>query len=609
MEYKLKIYRKSREFELSAPEGVNLHRFLHQNNFEIYSPCNSNGTCGKCMVRLKGDSIPGSSQKDRLFLGDSLVAKGWRLACQTLINCDMTVYLDSSDSESKVLTSGKQKRLKLSPLVRKEFIRLCSPDLQDQRCDSTRLKDYLKMKEELSSLHLIRQLPETLRKENFNSTLLFFDKEVIGIEEGDTTSKLYGIAIDIGTTTLAAYLIDLKTGIRVSTYSCLNPQKKFGADVISRIKYTMEEPNGLLEMYDSIINSINLAVDTLTKNACLESKDVYEMTLVGNTTMLHFLMKIPARNIASAPFAPAATQEFVLKTADLGIKINKNAVVIVAPSVAAYIGADTVSAVIASGMDKQSKISLLVDFGTNGEIVLGCKEWLLSCSAAAGPAFEGANIRCGVGSIKGAIDSFSFNEDFQYTTINKEKPSGICGTGVIDIVSELYKTGIIDETGRMETDFDKLEGLPPEVKRRFSEINGTAAFIIADSSESTTGNSIYITQKDVRELQNAKGAIAAGIRVLIEKAGIGFDQVDRVYLAGGFGTYVNTESALNIGLIPAELRGKPEPIGNAAGMGAIEMLLSKYKFAQAKRLKKYLKYIELSSCKEFNDFYMDSMMF
>jgi uncharacterized 2Fe-2S/4Fe-4S cluster protein (DUF4445 family) len=608
MDHKIIVNSKSKTIDYSVENGTNLLQFLLENNYEMYTPCNGQGICGKCYVKLAGANIAEPSSKELKILGSSATSEGYRLSCNVAVNSDLEVFLDKSGFEAKVMTEGKQAELQLSPSITKKFVQLSRPSLEDQRTDSERIKEF-SSGFEINSLDMLKYLPQTLREKDYNVTLVYNDDKLIGVEAGDTTSALYGVGVDIGTTTIAAYLLDLNTGARLATYSCLNPQKKFGADVISRIKHTMETENGSSEMHRTIIDGLNTAICTLAKKAEINSKDIYEITLVGNTTMMHFLLDLSARGIAAAPFISVTTQKFVLKASELGINMNPYALAAVVPSVAAYIGADTVSAVLASRMYEDNKMSLLVDFGTNGEIVLGNKDRLLSCSAAAGPAFEGANIRNGVGGINGAIDKFKVEKTISYTTIGREKPVGICGTGLVDIVSELYRSGIVDETGRLETDISDRSDFDPDMQDRIVNIDGMNAFLIAD--QKTTGNQkeIAITQKDIRELQNAKAAIAAGIKVLAKRAGISLNDIEKVYLAGGFGSYISIESALNIGLIPLELTGRVETIGNAAGIGAIEVLLSKESLETTEVIKKKIEYIELSACKEFNDFFIDSMMF
>jgi uncharacterized 2Fe-2S/4Fe-4S cluster protein (DUF4445 family) len=609
MNYRINIHSKTGVVEESAAAGTNLRQFLQQNHYELDSPCNGKGTCGKCQVRLSGVNLPKPTLPEQAVFNPAALATGYRLACQITINQALQVHLEKAQLPAQVMTEGKMRRFPLAPAVTKRLITLPPATLDDQRPDSERLSDALALDRELNKLDLLRQLPEVCHQNNSPITLSFYRGDLLGMAVGDTTASLYGIAVDIGTTTIAAYLVDLSTGERLATYSCLNQQKKYGADVIARIQHTVEQPAGLAELHRTIIDGINLAAAELTARAGLASPAIDAITLVGNTTMIHFLLKLSAQNIAASPFIPVTTQPLAVKAADLGFKLNPHAVAVIIPAVAAYIGADTVAAVLASGMDEQNEISLLIDFGTNGEIVLGNRDTMLACSAAAGPAFEGAKIRHGVGGIQGAIDSFSVAPQVSYTTIGAAKPLGICGSGLIDLVATLYQSGIIDATGRLETDPDLLKSLPPELVDRLTPIDGMATFRVATATETANGQAIVLTQKDIRELQNAKAAIAAGIRVLTRRAGLRLDQIHQVYLAGGFGAYINTASALALGLIPPELDGKIISIGNAAGAGAMAILLSEQALTLAETIKGRIKYVELAACREFNDFFVDAMFF
>jgi uncharacterized 2Fe-2S/4Fe-4S cluster protein (DUF4445 family) len=323
--------------------------------------------------------------------------------------------------------------------------------------------------------------------------------------------------------------------------------------------------------------------------------------------MTHFLMGLDAVNIAVSPFIPVTTRLHIVKATRLGIVTNPCGIAVILPCVAGYIGADTVAAVLSSGLYESDRISLLLDIGTNGEIVLGCKDWMYSCSTAAGPAFEGANIKNGVGGIKGAIDKVFLDDGFGYTTIQDTAPVGVCGSGLVDAIAGMYKTGVIDETGRIADDDEALK-LSGHLSERIVEIDGMRAFLLAAANETAIDSDISITQKDVRELQNAKAAIAAGVRVLVKRAGIELDDIERIYLAGGFGSYIDIDATLTIGLLPLELEGRIEAIGNAAGQGAVEALLSVEMLAETKNIRDRINYIELSSSADFTEIYIDSMI-
>jgi len=320
-------------------------------------------------------------------------------------------------------------------------------------------------------------------------------------------------------------------------------------------------------------------------------------------------MKLPCKTLAVSPFIPVTAEMQHIRASQLGININKQGSAIILPSVSAYVGGDTVAAVLASGMHEDKDISLLIDLGTNGEIVLGCKDWMYSCSTAAGPAFEGANIRNGVAGIQGAIDKVTIDTDIKYTTIGNKKAIGICGSGIVDAVAEMIRTGIIDETGRILDDDELESDSAKQYSERVVTTDGNNSFLIASRTECDCDDDIVITQKDVRELQNAKAAVAAGIRILIKEAGIEIKDIAKVYLAGGFGSYIDTESAAIIGLYPGELKGRIESIGNAAGIGSIQVLLSEKMLANAEKVKNMIKYIELSARPDFMDEYVECMMF
>jgi uncharacterized 2Fe-2S/4Fe-4S cluster protein (DUF4445 family) len=633
MDFQIKIVTPDRVTKCYAAAGVNLRLLLQRHDYEIDTPCNGYGTCGKCKVRINCGVLPEATAAERRIFDPSELAAGYRLACQITIDRDMEVFLENPEISAQIATGVHLKELPLAPGFTKKLITLAPASLEDQRPDSQRLSDTIVLENEICELDLLRQLPEVLHSSmrvslptsqeskdqpspvncqpstDLTATLFFYRDKLTGVEPGDTTASLFGMAVDIGTTTIAAYLFCLTTGERLATYSCLNPQKKYGADVISRIQHTLENDSGLDELHDTLIDGINRAARELAQNAGISGSAIDTVTFAGNTTMIHFLLKLPPHNIAVAPFIPVTTQALTIKAANLGLRLNRNAVALIIPSVAAYIGADTVAAVLASGMDTHAEPALLIDFGTNGEIVLGNRERMLACSAAAGPAFEGAGIRDGVGGIRGAIDSFSLSPQPAYTTIGGTKPVGICGSGLIDILAELNRAGVIDATGRLESDPRILRSLRAGLTERLTTVEGMAAWIVAYREESATHRDIVITQKDIREFQNAKAAIAAGIKVLAQQAGLELQDISRVYLAGGFGNYIRTASALDLGLIPPGLRDRLEPVGNAAGAGAIAVLLSGEALTHAQTIRERIKYLELSACREFNDFFVDSMFF
>lgn len=597
---KVTVKTDKKVYEINAKQDQNLLAILREADIEVSSPCNGNGTCGKCKVKVISENLPDPLPNEVDIIGTKAIEDGYRLSCSFTVQSDLEILLENDNVQAQIVTEGIGRSLMLEPIVTKENVLLEKPSLSNQLSDFERVMGS-NLEVNAPDLQLIRSIPEIIRQKDYNISLIKTGNRLLGVEAGDTSNSLYGVAVDIGTTTIAAYLIDLTNGQRLCVHSGLNPQKKFGADVISRIKHTMDCETGLDEMHDLIINELNKCIGAMCEEANISKSNIYAVTLVGNTTMMHFLLKVPAKNIAAAPFIPGITSMLSIKAKDLGININPFGCAFILPSVSAYIGSDTVSAVLSTGMYEQEEISLLIDIGTNGEIVLGNKDALYSCSSAAGPAFEGANIRNGIGSVKGAINSISLAPGVSYTTIGGAKPIGICGTGIVDGIAQLLEVGIVDETGRLD---DEWEPSTPELSSLAENIVTVDKMNAYKISED-----IAITQKDICELQNAKGAIAAGINVLVKESGIDFSDIKNVYLAGGFGTYINVDSALKIGLIPACLRGKIQSVGNAAGQGAIEGLLSIKCLSDAEFISKKIKYIELSSSKDFNDYYMNCMMF
>ncbi|MPM70411.1 hypothetical protein SDC9_117366 [bioreactor metagenome] len=370
--------------------------------------------------------------------------------------------------------------------------------------------------------------------------------------------------------------------------------------MISRINYTIENKNGINELNKCIIDEINEMIDKICKANKIDKEEVYNLVVVGNTTMIHLFMKLNCKNIALAPFIPTLTETYECLSSDLGININ--GVVSFPPGISAYVGSDISAGILSSNICEKEKYSLLLDIGTNGEMALGNKDKVFTCSTAAGPAFEGANIKYGVGGIDGAISSIDLSKSTIYKTINNETPCGICGSGVLDISSQLLKYEIIDESGRM-CDLDEIKN--ENLRKRLKEENNMKEFVIFEDED----KKISFTQKDIREVQLAKAAINAGMKVLLKESNLTYDDIEHVYIGGGFGNFMDVESAVNIGMIPKELKNKIKSIGNCAGKGAINYLINEKKQEEIINITNKCKYIELSQSKDFQEFYIDSIIF
>jgi len=507
--YRVSVVKGQSRVSIQVEKNRKLWDVLLEHGIFLENFCNGHGTCGKCRVivqparehhRLTG--------VERNFISEEEAQKGYRLACAVLVDEDMVVTVPERDREAVVLLSALYREVPLAPRVKKVKLWLKEPDLDDQRDDLKRLTDNLGSLK--TGRDVICKLPGVLRENAFTVNAVIRKDELVDVVRPDRDG-LYGMAVDIGTTTIAGYLVDLKTGKEVDVYSSLNPQRRLGADVISRINHEITTDRGREELRDLIVGEFNRMVSHFSRRNKVNRDDIYEITVVGNTTMMHMLAGIPADHIANAPYVPAYTRELEIKAREMGIDINPDGYVVMLPMVSGYIGADTVAAIMASGMYEDSEVSLLLDIGTNGEIVLGNRERMVSCSAAAGPAFEGARITFGTGGVVGAISYVDLDSQEVYKTIGDEKPLGICGSGIVDVASELIKKGIVDETGRMKT-AEELQGkLDSRLLKRIVEYNGQLAFVLDPQS------GILVTQKDIRELQLAKGAIAAGMNILAKK--------------------------------------------------------------------------------------------
>ena len=603
----VKIILEDGEKVCKANIGDNLLDVIRKNNIDFDTPCNGNGSCGKCRCRLRENTEIGVSSKKHL--SEAELNSGVRLACDTKVMNDLTVELSNKIKDMTVLISGVEKEFKINPSIKKHYIVLEKPTLDDQRDDLMRIKDFLKESFNLENididLNILRKIPKAIRKDDYKFTITLFDNKIIDIEPSDTTKDNYGLAIDIGTTTIAVYLMSLYDGRQIDVISEVNNQRNYGADVISRINYTIENSDGLKKLKASIVSQINDIVKNIGKRNNINIDNIYDTVIVGNTTMIHLLLGIDPEYIAKAPYISGFTEAMNFSPKDIGFSFKSN--ISIMPGVSSYVGSDITAGILSSGMLESEKYSLLLDLGTNGEMALGNKDEVITCSTAAGPAFEGANIKYGVGGILGAISEIDLSKKNKIKTIGNKPPCGVCGSGVLDAVSEMIKYSLIDETGRMfdeeddDFEFEEYEYLTKDLV----EIDGMKQYILAKDQN---GDIISFTQKDIREVQLAKAAINAGIQILVKEKNLDFKDIECLYLGGGFGNYMNVKSSLQIGMIPLELDGKIKSIGNCAGSGAKMYLLSKeYRNLIVNKINTS-KYIELSNRKEFQEYFVNRMM-
>ena len=601
-------YRNSVKF-IEAKSGDNLLGLLREHNIDLTTPCGGGGRCGKCKVKLlkqEGRPEQEMTSLEREVLSPAEKKSGIRLACRTVVSGDLTIVLEDK-TKIAVLTSGLQFEPRLNHGIKRVTVtldqttRAVQSDLLQQICDRIEGDDLRPEKVGLAGLKQLEQLDPG--KPILVTT--YRDQEILSFEQGGAEKGLYGLAIDLGTTTIALFLIDLSSGEEIDVYTLLNPQQRFGADLISRINYSRTEPKGVAKLTRVLLAALNAGIDVLLTRHSLKRGQLLLAAIAGNTVMLHTLLAVSAQSIAIAPFTPVFTAALEFKAPEIGLKIATAGMVKLLPAVSGYFGADLMADLLAIDFPVD-QWNLLLDIGTNGEIILGKGERLLACSAAAGPAFEGGNISWGMAAIPGAISSYCFNQgQVNYTTIAGAKARGICGSGLVDLIAELLKAGLLDNTGA----FRNKDKLPATAGGLITDYKGRPAFRVAPAPETASGEDIILTQQDIREFQLARGAIMAGIKILLKEAGIDFSALAHLYLAGGFGNYVEPANAVAIGLVPAPLAEKVVKVGNGAGTGAKLYLLDQDLKDYSDELRKKVTYIELSSRKDFQTEFINSMNF
>ena len=585
-----------------ANRGDNLLKVLREYNMKVNNNCGAKGKCGKCKVRILNDKYFKITKSDEKHLTKRELDEGMRLSCMITLEKDIDIELINYKDDIHVLTEVCDNTTTLYSNIKKTFIQLEKPSLMDQRDDLKRIREELNIKNLEISIKDLRDISKILRENEYKVTITTYYNKIIHIQGKDRSNYKYGIALDLGTTTIALYLIDLNYGKVISVLSKVNNQRAYGSDVISRINYTMENQNGIEELSKCVTDQINQMIDEISNNNNIDKREIYNLVVVGNTTMIHLLMKVECKDLALSPFIPVFTEKYECKASDIGIDIN--GIVSLPPGISAYVGSDITSGILSSNMSKNERYSLLLDIGTNGEIALGNKYNIFTCSTAAGPAFEGANIKYGLGGIQGAISSIDFSKDKIYKTIGDMTPCGICGSGVLDMVSELLKYKVIDETGRI-CDCDEIKD--ENLKNRLKVDKNTKEFIVFE--DKYNNKKISFTQKDIREVQLAKASICAGIKVLLKKSNLTYDDIDHVYIGGGFGNFMSVDNAVNIGMIPIQLKEKIKSIGNCAGKGAIDFLINEEKRKDVVQIVNNCEYIELSKSKDFQEYYIDSITF
>jgi len=555
-----KVEFRNENIEVHVDEGTTILEAARQAGVTIESPCNGSGVCGKCRVKVDTKSLKNISHGRGHRLSTEEQLEGYVLACEARIKGDIAVETSESREHKhlKILDHGKSFDIAMDAFIHKRY-------------------------DGASGL-----------------TYVYAGEELLGSEDGNTLGESFGAVVDIGTTTLVASLVDLNSGKELDSVSALNPQAVHAQDVLSRIKLASEE-SGLRLMYSGIIAEINRLITHLAQRNNIKGERIYELVFSGNTCMLHLASNVNPYSLGRFPYNPEITGNVSLKASEHKLAISEFGIIYLPPVISAYVGADITSGILASQLHEKKGVTLFVDIGTNGEMVLACDGRLWATSTAAGPAFEGMNITHGMRAGAGAIEFFNVEDAGTVTvkTIGEEEATGICGSGLLDIIGELVAYGAINKNGRLVE--PETEGILPALRERILKQDGKLVFKVTDR--------VVLTQKDIRQVQLAKGAVRAGIEFLLRSKGIKASEVDRVLIAGSFGYHLRAKSLINIGLLPPEFEGRIEFIGNTSKSGGQAFLLNKSYRAQMARLVKNIEVIELANYKDFDKVFVSCLNF
>jgi len=598
------------------PEEKTILEASRELGVEIESLCGGERNCGKCKVKLETGHLSPFTEEENEFVNEKERSQGYRLACAAHIRGEALIFVpeESRIGQQVARKEATRRSIALKPAVSLYDVELPPPTLHHLLGDFDRLHKALRENYSLPPLEIdyltLLRLPSVLRRGHWKVTVaVWMDREIIDIRPGKATN-VYGLAVDVGTTTVAAYLCHLQTGELIATEAIMNPQVIYGEDIMSRIAYTMNHPGGLETIHRSIIEGLNRLIETITQKSNLHPEDILEVTIVGNTVMHHLLLKISPEYLGVSPFPPVIHRSLDVKARELGLKVHPSANTHVLPVEAGFVGADNVGVLLAEEPYHQDDLLLIIDIGTNGELVMGNRKKLMSASCATGPALEGAHIKYGMRAVPSAIERIQIDPrtwNVRFKVVGKDgwneeiknpEAKGICGSGIIDGVAELYRTGIIDKTGRFRKDI-------PSPRLKVS--NGSPEFVIAWKEETSIGKEITITQQDVRNVQLAKGALYTGAKLLMKRLGI--EKLDKIVLAGAFGSYIDPKEALILGMFPDCDLKRIYAVGNAAGDGARIALLNREKRIEADEMARRVEYLELTNEKEFQDEFIPSLAF
>jgi uncharacterized 2Fe-2S/4Fe-4S cluster protein (DUF4445 family) len=603
------------EKESQVAPGESLLDAAEDLGIGVEALCGGEGLCGTCKVVVEdgADCLSAVTDADETLLSADQLADGYRLSCRATVEApgrvDVTVPSVSQKSGGIVLTEGNEMEFELDPVVQKYHLEFPAPSLEDHTADAERVMGALADGYGLSVAdmdHCVRrELPNRMREKETDGTLsvtatVYDDGEIIDVEPG-WAGEMYGLAVDVGTTTVAVYLVDLRTGETAAVSSQLNPQSRFGGDIMTRVRYTRRNEGGREELRESIVDGINDCIDEVTTETGIAAEHIYESVFVGNTAMHHLFLGIEPSYVAGSPYVPANHAPTAVKARGLGVDINAGGYLYWLPISGGWVGPDKVSVLLVSEHYKEEAMTVCIDIGTNGEISVGTEEKMRTTSAPAGPALEGAEITHGVRAQDGAIERVDIDAETllpTYEVIGDGAPNGICGSAVIDALAAMFTVGLVDRRGQFR------DAVMDHERVRTND-QGVVEYVLVPDGESGIDGDVVITQNDIREIQMAKAAIQAGTLVLMEELGI--DTVDRVVLAGGFGNYIDPESAMTVGLYPDVPIETVESLGNAAGIGAQLALLNRGAREEAKNVVDAVEYFEIAGTDVFRDNFMESM--
>ncbi len=566
----------------------------------LASLCGGKGTCGKCKVRIVSGEVSPLDDREKKFLSSEEITQGYRLACLTKVYGDIRVEIptESLVVSQRIQLSGEEKGSSVDPVVQAITMSLSRPTGADNRSDQVRLADYLAENYGLTDiqidLYAQRRLSCILRNNEWRAKIGLYGNEVVTAVRAE--DRLLGVAIDVGTTKIAAYLTDLETGEILAAKGIMNPQIAYGEDIISRISYAIDHDGETLQ--HTVVGGINRLIGELCSEQGLATDGIAEVVLVGNTAMHHLSLGLPVRQLILAPYVPAVSRSLYTKSRDIGMVVSPGAYVYTMPNIAGFVGADHVAMLLATGLNDTRATAIGIDIGTNTEITLATNGQLRACSCASGPAFEGAHIKNGMRAMAGAIEKVRIDgASVTLQTIDDKPPVGVCGSGVLDAIAQLLQAGIINEMGKFK---------PHPCVR---QTDTGKEFVLARGEQSGTGKDVTLTEKDISEIQLAKGAIASGIRILLKNANIAWHEIDEVIIAGAFGTYIDVASAISVGMLPPLPVQRFSQVGNAAGVGAKLALISKTQRQIGVDIARRVRHIELTSYPEYPRVFANALRF